>query len=427
VSELDLTSLLRQHASHHSVPGAGLGVLRDGGIATAFCGVADVGTGEPVTSDTRFSTGSLTKSMVATVIVRLAQAGRLRLDDPVAEHVPELRGCAWASGATVRDLLANRSGLPLSSELEFGFAGRTADDDAALSRLATDVARGDPAPGLWSYSNVGWCLLGRVIEVVAGSTWEDAMRGHLDDLGLRDTTFATDRASPHRATGHDITAEGAVPVEPLISRAYAPCGTSIISTVGDLLRFAAAHLDDPSLAGMRAIHAEIEIAGWLDAWCLGWARFRWDGAEVWGWDGLINGERSVLRIVPERRGAVVLMTNGSTGRAMYRSLFAALMPSLFRIGVAPLRLDPSRGAAGDLARFEGVYGWPDRRVEVEATEARLLMTGDDGRAEAFPVDERTFLVDAADPDTPTVTFGAFGPDGRPGALYSMLWGLPRLS
>ncbi len=364
--------------------------------------------------------------MVATVITRLAAAGRLAFDDPVAAHVSELRGCGWAQRATVRDLLANRSGLPLYAGLEFGFAGRAGDDDAALSRLASDVAAAVPAPGFWSYTNVGWCLAGRMIETVTGVTWEEAMRSQLDDAGMRETTFAGDPASKRRVTGHEVTVDGPVPVEPLIARAYAPAGTSIVSTVGDLLRFAEAHLDDPALAEMRAVHAEVAIPGWLDAWGLGWARFDWDGAGVWGWDSLIDGERSVLRIVPERRAAVVLMTNASTGRAMYRSLFAVLMPSLFEIGVPALQLEPSPHAGGDLARFEGVYAWPDRRVEVAAADQGLLMTSDDGEVEAVPVDERTFLVDAADPDTPTVTFGAFDTAGRPQVLYSMLWGLPRL-
>ena len=108
------------------------------------------------------------------------------------------------------------------------------------------------------------------------------------------------------------------------------------------------------------------------------------------------------------------MTNGSTGRAMYRSLFAELMESLFGISVPPLRLDPSPGAAGDLSRFAGVYAWPDRRVEVTADRERPAhQRASDGETEALPLDERTFLVDAADPDNPTVTFGrSTQPAGR---------------
>jgi hypothetical protein len=67
-----------------------------------------------------------------------------------------------------------------------------------------------------------------------------------------------------------------------------------------------------------------------------------------------------------------------------------------------------------------------RRVEVTAAGSCLLIKSEDGETEAFPLDERTFLVDAADPDTPTVTFGAYDAAGRPRVLYLMLWGLPRL-
>ena len=91
-----------------------------------------------------------------------------------------------------------------------------------------------------------------------------------------------------------------------------------------------------------------------------------------------------------------------------------------------LRLDAEPGAAGDLSRFAGTYGWPDRRVEVRAKDASLLIKSNDREDEALPLDERTFLVDSSDPDNPTVTFGAFDAARRPHVLYVMLWGLPRL-
>lgn len=428
MNEGDLAELLREHAVRHSVPGAGIGILRDGAITTACYGTADVRTGEPVTPGTRFSAGSLTKSMVATVVAGLAAAGRLSLDDPVAGHVPELSASGWAGRATLRDLLANRSGFPLTSGTEFGFAGRTEQDDRALSRLVAEAATAGPAGDFWSYTNVGWCVLGRVIETAAGAGWEHAMRRHLlRRAGMTDTGFVTSAALEGRATGHEVQAAGPVPVAPLTTRAYGPAGTTAVTTVADLLRFAALHLAEPSLAGLRAVHAEVPVYGWLDAWCLGWAQFSWDGGTVWGWDGLISGERSVLRLVPGQQGAVVLMTNSGTGRAMYRSLFAELMEPLFGIGLPPLHLSPSPGAAGDLSRFTGRYAWPDRQVDVAATASGLLISSDDGRAEALPLSERAFLVDPADPDNPAVTFGAFDQAGRPGVLYEMLWGLPRVS
>jgi CubicO group peptidase (beta-lactamase class C family) len=426
VGEGDLADLLRQHALRNSVPGAAIGILRRAAVTTACYGVEDVSTGEPITPGTLFGLGSLTKSMVATVIARFAEAALLSMDDPVAAHVPELRQSEWAQSATLRDLLANRSGIALRAWLEFDFDGRTDVDERALARLVADAAACVPAAKFWSYTNLGWCVLGRVIETVTGTSWEDAMRRTFSSAGMHETTFATPAVTKRRASGHELTAEGPVPVEPLAARAYGPAGATAVSTVADLLRFAAMHLEDPSFAALRVVHANVPIYGWLDSWCLGWARFDWEGGPVWGWDGVVSGERSVLRIIPEHQAAVVLLTNASTGRAMYRSLFADLMPSLLGIAVSPMRLEASPGAAGELSRFTGVYGWPDRRVEVAAAGSRILMRSAEGETEAFPLDERTFLVDAVDPDSPTVTFGAHDANGRPRVLYDMLWGLPRL-
>lgn len=425
MSDLDLVRLLRDEASRHSVPGAALGVLRDGVVTTAYCGSADAATGEAVTADTRFAVGSLGKSMVATAVARLAQAGGLSIDDPAAAHVPELRSTGWGERITVRDLLANRSRLPLRAELEFsGFQG---EEDDVLSRFAAEIATGEPTSNVWSYTNAGWCLLGRAIETLTGLTWEEAMRANLlVPLGMDQTTFAISPVAEPRAAGHEVTADGVEADDPWAPRSLGPAGSTLLSTLTDMLRFAGSHLEDPALAVLRVPHAEIRIHGWLDAWCLGWARFDWNGASVWGWDGVMSGQRAILRIVPEQRGAIVLLTNGSTGRAMYRSLFPDLMAAWFGVSMPALRLEPTPGAAGDLSRFAGVYAWPDERWEVTATDTRLVMVGPRGTTEALPIDDHAFLVDPHDPDTPTVTFGAFDESGRPGALYQMLWGLSRV-
>jgi CubicO group peptidase (beta-lactamase class C family) len=406
------------------VPGAALGVLRRGAATTAHCGVEDVTTGDPVTPETRFAIGSLGKSMVATAVARLAAEGRLGLEDPVAAHVPELRRVEWAQRASVRDFMANRSQLPLRESLEFtDFEG---DDEDVLSRFAAEVAKAEPTARPWSYTNAGWCVLGRAIESVTGLTWEDAMHANvLLPLAMDQTTFATWPTSEPRATGHRVTADGPEPVERWTPRALGPAGSTPLSTLGDVLRLARAHLENPMLEALRTAHAEVRIHSWLDGWCLGLARFDWEGGPVWGWDGLISGDRAILRLLPEQHGAVVLLTNGSSGRALYRSLFPELMDTWFGVGMPELLLDARRGAAGDLSRFAGVYAWPDRRVEVKARGEALVIESEGDSVAAQPLDDRTFLVDADDPDNPTVTFGAFDRSGRPGVLYEMLWGLPR--
>src|SRR6185437_14933346 len=151
-------------------------------------------------------------------------------------------------------------------DLEFGFAGRSQADDDALARFVAGAASEPPSGPTWSYSNLGWCVLGRVIE----------------SAGMRETAFATGAGPVRRATGHAVTPDGPAPIEPLVSRAYGPAGTSLVSTVPDLLRFCRLHLEDASLAPLRQAHSHLSIHAWLDAWCLGWARFDWEGGPVWG-------------------------------------------------------------------------------------------------------------------------------------------------
>jgi len=194
--------------------------------------------------------------------------------------------------------------------------------------------------------------------------------------------------------------------------------------VADVLRLAAAHLADGALAELRVPQADVGIYGWIDRWCLGLARLDWEGGPVWGWDGVLSGQRAVLRLVPGR-GAVALLTNADNGRALYRSLFPVVLEQRFGIRMPPLRLDPQPGAAGDLSRFAGVYEWPDTRYEVTPTEVGLVLSSGRGTAEVLPIDERTFLLDAEDEDWPTIAFGAFHDSGQPGVLYRTLWGLPR--
>jgi CubicO group peptidase (beta-lactamase class C family) len=397
-ADADLAELLAEHATRAGVPGAALGLLRDGEATVAVYGVADAATREPVTADTRFPIGSLTKSLAATAVALLADAGRLSLEDALADRVPELRDAAWARRATVRDLLANRSQLPLLDRLE-------SSPPANLAELASELAPAEPSGPFWSYSNAGWCVVGRVLETVTCLGWEDAMRvAVLEPLGLAETSFGG-----ARATGH----AGSLPVAVWAPPGLAPAGSTIVSTAADLLRLAGNHLDDPVLETLRDAQPSPRIHGWFDRWCLGWAVYERATGQVWGWEGLLPGHRSALRLDPARGEAMVILANGDRGRLLSRSLLAELWD------MPPLELDPVPGAAGDLSRFGGVYGWPDRTWTVTASDEALALEGDGARMEALPLDESAFLVDAADPDNPAVTFAE-------DVLYVMVWGLPRL-
>jgi CubicO group peptidase (beta-lactamase class C family) len=421
-----LADLLGRHAARHGVPGAALGVLRAGEHETACYGVADIRTQRPVAARTPFSLGSLTKPLVATLLVRLAEAGELSLDDTLAARVPEASGIAWAQQVTLRDLMGNRSGVPLTLDLEFGFAARTDEDDEALARFAAEIAAHDPSPRVWTYTNAGWCLLGRAVEAVSGTTFEEAARQHLSIARVRGIAFETEGPVAGRVSGHDVSDDGPVPVPPLVNRAYAAAGTSAAGGVEAMLDFARWHLTDPSLAVLRETTEPRAIPGWFDAWCLGWARFDWSSGPVWGWDGMINGERTLLRLLPDRQSAVVLLANASTGRALARTLLPELIEATFDIQLPAWRSEPSTNIPGDLTPYAGTYAWPDRRIEVTVTEDGLRIAEDQTVAIGRALDARTFVLEPSDPDRPTITFGEFGTDGRAGVLYDCVWGLPRV-
>jgi CubicO group peptidase (beta-lactamase class C family) len=316
--------------------------------------------------------------------------------------------------------------LPLSVDLEFGFDVRTDDDDGALARFAAEIASEPPGPRIWSYSNAGWCLLGRAIEVATGTTFENATQQHLASVDLVGISFAVEGPETTRVSGHELTETGPTTVPALTNRAYAAAGTSAAGGAEALLGFARWHLADPVLAVLREVAADVSIPGWFDGWGLGWARFDWSDGPVWGWDGMLDGERTCLRLLPERHAAVVLLANASSGRGFARALLPELVEAAFGIAIPRWVLEPTSGAAGELSRFTGVFAWPDRRVEVTTAGEGLRLTEDGRDVMALPLDDRTFLLDADDPDGPTVAFGAFGDDGRPGVLYDMVWGLPRV-
>lgn len=421
-----LALLLQRQATVHDVPGAALGILRHGEWVAVYCGVTDIRSASPVTASSRFSIGSLTKSMVASAVAVLDAEGHLSIDDPVASRVPELSRCPWAETATLRDLLANRSSVPLRAALEFGFDEHDGDDDEALARLVQHVAREAPSGEHWSYANVGWCVLGRAIEMVSETVWEEAMPRLLAPAGLAETMWTTS-PTVDRVVGHLASPGGPIPVGPLLSRAFSPAGATVASTLEDLLRFAAWHLADGTLEPLRVVHADVSIPGWFDAWGLGLARFVWGDVEVWGWDGVVNGQRSVLRLLPDRDGAIVVLANGSAGRALARPVLEEVGRAWFGVQVATVSLDPSPDEPRQLTSYTGVYGWPDRRVDVTELSHGLLVREDGIAKEAIPLDRRAFLVDRDDPDTPTITFDDFDSAGRPGVLYDMVWGLGRLA
>lgn len=165
---------VRAEMKRQRVPGLALAVVRDGRItkATGY-GLADLDNDVPVTADTVFELASITKQFTASLVMMLVEEGKVRLDDKAVQYLDGAPS-AW-NGITVRHLLNHTAGLaPLGKD----FASMVRLMDIPTEKMY-EAAKADPmgtAPGQkWDYSDVGYFLLGMIIEKVTGKTYADAL------------------------------------------------------------------------------------------------------------------------------------------------------------------------------------------------------------------------------------------------------------
>jgi CubicO group peptidase (beta-lactamase class C family) len=174
---------------------------------TLHAGVRDASAEEPIENDgeTRYRIASLTKLVTQLAVLRLVDSGEVDLDEPIGTYRPELRA-GWAEDVTVRDLLSMRAGLPRELHatpergVEFdrdGCAG--AYLDRRLRRLDLESEPGERE----HYSNVGYWLLGAVIEAVTGQTYVDAVNTLVcAPMGVEGFAFSAERLEGAHARGH---------------------------------------------------------------------------------------------------------------------------------------------------------------------------------------------------------------------------------
>ncbi|MBP2335440.1 dipeptidyl aminopeptidase/acylaminoacyl peptidase/CubicO group peptidase (beta-lactamase class C family) [Saccharothrix coeruleofusca] len=381
-------------AQRHGVPGAVLGVLRvrpDGEdeLVEAAHGVLNRATGVAATTDSLFQLGSITKVWTATVVMRLVDQGRLDLDAPVADVLPELRLAdpEVAARVTARHLLTHTSGIDGDV---FTDTGRGDDCLERYVAELAEVAQNHPLGVTWSYCNSGFSLLGRVVERLTGGTWDAALRELLlAPLGLRRTVTLPEQALLHRAAVGHFGAPEAVPAEVWgLPRALGPAGL-ISSTAADVLAFARLHLTgglgpdgdrllgEDSAAAMAAAQVDLPSGHLIaDSWGLGWCRTEWDGRRLVGHDGSTIGQSAYLRLLPEEGLAVVLLTNSDSARPLYEDLYREIFAELAGVTMPNRLAPPADPVPVDLDDVVGTYERTAQRLEVlEGGVLRSTITG----------------------------------------------------
>jgi CubicO group peptidase (beta-lactamase class C family) len=264
--------------------------------------------------DTQYRIGSITKTFVAVLVLRLRDEGRLALTDPLGRH---LSGTA-AGEATIAELLAHTAGL--ASETPGPWWERT---PGAVRPELADVLGGDPqvhpAGQRHHYSNPGYALLGALVERLRGRPWGEVVRQEvLEPLGMTRTTLLP--VAPH-ATGWAVHpwADVLLP-EPAEDAGWmAPAG-QLWSTVTDLSRFAAFLLDGDerilhpdTLAQMRVPAGPPEQAGEDGGYGLGMQLLRRDGRQLSGHTGSMPGFVATVWVSPDDALGTVVLANVTAG------------------------------------------------------------------------------------------------------------------
>jgi CubicO group peptidase (beta-lactamase class C family) len=388
--------LLREH-----VPGAGIALVDGDRIVWAGgVGVADRATGQPVTADTLFRAGSITKSFIALALVKLAERGRVDLDAPVARLAPELAiGNRWAAEQpiTLAHLLEHTAGFDdmHPNEMYGPLASETLPLAVVLARNpASRIARWRPG-SRFSYANPGYTVAAYVLEKVTGRPYEEVLDQELlRPLGMTGAALRlTPEVDARLARGYD-DGDAAVPYRALFHR---PAGNLMASPreLAALVqlalargRFGGAALISP--AGMARIERSDTVRIDIGDATYGLGNYGdvSQRALIRGHDGGIDGFLSSYGYLPGQGvGFVVLLNSTRSGVAMTAIRHLVVEYLLDHVPVSPPARQPV--PEDELRRWAGTYHGAAPRHQLLAFLERILpgieIFVDDGRLYARTV------------------------------------------
>ena len=339
--DFDVRTVLRRR----EVPGAVVAVIREGRVVyvRAF-GLRDRERGLAVGVNTPFEIGSITKQFTAAAILQLREAGKIDIDATVSTYLPD---ALHAAEVTVRQLLSHTSGLP--DYLDGPNIDEEATKAVTFSQLM-DRIKGRPldfAPGeKWAYSNTGYILLGRIIEVVSHQSYHDYIQAQmLDRVGMTETKTGADEAHlSGMAVGYrhvGVKMERA----PTISESFGWAAGDIVSTIADLNKWNQA-LQSGSVvtaADYALMATSVKTRQGDAGYGLGLFVDEVEGQPRVGHTGGSFGFTTANEYFPKQRVQVIAFTNSGDrdpepGEVLTQAIFDELFPS-----IAALATDPTAG------------------------------------------------------------------------------------
>jgi CubicO group peptidase (beta-lactamase class C family) len=322
----------------------------------------------------------------------------------VRRYLPDFRvvDADVSAQVTVRQLMTHTSGW----EGDF-FPDTDSGDDAIEKYVAAMAEQTQLAPlgSHWSYNNAGFGVLGRLIELLNGQTYEQVLQSQLlEPLGMKHAFLEPTDVMTHRfVVGHSVTGDGIEVLRPWhLSRATRPIG-GLVTDVLDLLRYAQFHLGDSSVASQPVINAASldamhtrQVTLWGDeGWGLTWGVESVNGVKLVYHTGGTNGQITRLTLVPAHNFALAIFTNARQGGPVGKAIGGKALE--LYLGVKRPEVKAQESSIDELAPYVGLYRNAFTEVELGLLGGRLV--GQFVNKGGFPTKETPPL-----PPPPPVTF-----------------------
>ena len=384
----ELKARVREILSRHPAVGLAVGVVRDGALETFYAhGLADIASNIPVTQDTVFRIGSITKTFTAIAVLQLCEQGLVDLDTPANDYLGAYRlvpAKAHFRPATVRHLLTHTAGIseqvPPSGLLrrDYGETVKLGGRIPSLAEYYRGGLRLEAEPGTrFRYTDHGPATLGQLVEDVSGQPFHRYLRERVfEPLGMTDTTLLRSEVDPSRlATGYRLGSRGAHAVA---QREYVPAGAgAIFSTPRDMTGYLAALLGGGSnqhgsvlrpatLATMFAPHYQPHPR--LPGLGLAFFGVRAGGHTAVEHQGVMPPYYAQVFVAPDDGVGVMAFTNGTTGAELWLPI------ELGRLLNAVLGV-PDEVVRSDIAQrpdlWEDLCGWYALPGPLTLTDVRI--------------------------------------------------------
>ncbi len=380
-----LSARIAEEQAQRRLPSVMAGLVRDGHLVWA-AGRGRVQDGEP-TTDTQYRMGSITKPLVAVAVLRLRDAGRLRLEDRVEDHVP----ATPVGGATISQLLAHASGLQAETEGPWWERSAGGPWDELARSLPPHAARHRPGRR-FHYSNVGYAVLGELLVRAHGAPWDEVVRDEVLRPLEMDRTTTRPQAPAARGYAVHPWADVLLPEPEHDAGAMAPAG-QLWSTIDDVARFATLLagdggdvLHDDTIAEMCEPVAVTDQPGepWTAAYGLGVQIWNVDGHRTVGHGGSMPGFLMLLRVDRESGDGAVVATNSTAG--LQGQITTDLLALLAREEPRPPRPWAPLEVTSEVLGLTGLWYWGPIPLQLRAERElafEIAPVAGPGRASRF--------------------------------------------